>query len=182
MELEITAFYCLCDDFLISEGWLAARQCTMSTAEVMTAAAFFSGSHEKSCNFLKEHGYITDILSKSQFSRLGGIPESVWRGLMSQLAVPFHESDSSRGQLSCPCLPEHPHTALQNISRGCVSSRKEYFYGYTHDRIKKYFCLQGHIQTQVLFMTFHFLFLLEVSFLETKRIMLKMNLNSQMFI
>ncbi|MGX9728454.1 MAG: hypothetical protein ACTFAK_14400 [Candidatus Electronema sp. VV] len=51
MELKITTFYCLCDDFLISKGWRDDPQCTMSTAEVMTAAltaaAFFSGSYEK---------------------------------------------------------------------------------------------------------------------------------------
>jgi hypothetical protein len=53
MELKITTFYCLCDDFLISKGWRDDPQCTMSTAEVMTialtAAAFFSGSYERSC-------------------------------------------------------------------------------------------------------------------------------------
>ena len=125
MELKITSFYCLCDDFLISEGWRDDPQCTMSTAEVMTAAltaaAFFSGSYERSCEFLEEHGYMPVMLSKSQFSRrLGSIPESVWRGLLRQLAMPFHTMNSlkiaSRGQLSCPCLPEHPHTTLQNLS------------------------------------------------------------------
>ena len=49
--LKLPTCYCLCDDFLISEGWRDDRQCTMSTAEVMTAAltaaAFFSGSYEK---------------------------------------------------------------------------------------------------------------------------------------
>ena len=99
MELKITAFYCLCDDFLISKGWRDDPQCAMSTAEVMTAAltaaAFFSGSQEKSCGFLKEHGYMPAMLSKSQFSRrLGGIPEPVWLGLLRQLAEPFHEADS----------------------------------------------------------------------------------------
>ena len=68
MEFEITAFYCLCDDFLISEGWRDDRQCAMSTAEVMTAAltaaAFFSGSHEKSCKFLEGHGYLPDMTFK----------------------------------------------------------------------------------------------------------------------
>ncbi|WP_417914592.1 hypothetical protein [Candidatus Electronema sp. JM] len=53
MRLKITTFHCLCDDFLISEGWRDDPQCAMSMAEVMTAAltaaAFFSGSHEKSC-------------------------------------------------------------------------------------------------------------------------------------
>ncbi|WP_417914326.1 hypothetical protein [Candidatus Electronema sp. JM] len=61
----------------------------------LTAAAFFSGSHEKSGVFLERHGYLPAMLSKSQFSRrLRRIPESVLRGLMSQLATPFHEADS----------------------------------------------------------------------------------------
>ncbi|MGX9727052.1 MAG: hypothetical protein ACTFAK_06935 [Candidatus Electronema sp. VV] len=35
------------------------------------------------------------MLSKSQFSRrLSSIPESVWRGLTKQLAMPFHEMNS----------------------------------------------------------------------------------------
>ena len=99
---------------------------------------FFSGSHEKSCAFLKEHGYLLDMLLKSQFSRrLGGIPESVWRGLMSRLAAPFHESDSLKIYLS----DSFPVPVCRNIRmprckiykdecfRGRVSSRKEYFYG-----------------------------------------------------
>jgi hypothetical protein len=58
----------------------------MSAAEVMTAAltaaAFFSGSHEKACRFLKEYGYIPDMLSKSRFSRrLAAVPESVCRNI-----------------------------------------------------------------------------------------------------
>ena len=85
MELKITSFYCSCDDFLISEGWRDDPQCTMSTAEVMTAAltaaAFFSGSYEKSCEFLEEHGYMPVMLSKSQ---------------LRQLAMPFHTMNSLR--------------------------------------------------------------------------------------
>lgn len=142
MELKITTFYCLCDDFLISKGWRDDPQCTMSIAEVMTAAltaaAFFSGSYERSCKFLEQHGYVPAMLSKSQFiRRLRRIPESVWRGLMSQLAAPFHESDSLRIYLA----DSFPVPACGNIRikrckiyqdecfRGRVSSRKEYFYG-----------------------------------------------------
>ncbi|MGX9726154.1 MAG: hypothetical protein ACTFAK_02170 [Candidatus Electronema sp. VV] len=73
MELKITTFYCLCDDFLISKGWHDDPQSTMSTAEVMTAAltaaAFFSGRYEKSRVFLERHRYMPAMLSKSQFSR-----------------------------------------------------------------------------------------------------------------
>ncbi|MGR0482737.1 MAG: hypothetical protein ACTFAL_15415 [Candidatus Electronema sp. V4] len=59
MKLKTTAFYCLYDDFLISKGWRDDPQCTMSTAEVMTAAltaaAFLSGSNERSLVFLERH-------------------------------------------------------------------------------------------------------------------------------
>jgi hypothetical protein len=97
----------------------------MSAAEVvtaaLTAAAFFSGSHETSCEFLEEHGYAPDMLSKSQFSRrLSSIPESVWRTLLRQLAMPFHTMNSLKIYLAdsfpVPVLPEHPHAVLQNIS------------------------------------------------------------------
>jgi hypothetical protein len=142
MELKITTFYCLCDDFLISEGWRDDPQCAMSTAEVMTAAltaaAFFSGSYERSRAFLEQHGYMPAMLSKSQFiRRLGRIPESVWRGLMRQLAAPFHESDSLRIYLA----DSFPAPVCRNIRirrckiyqdecfRGYIPSRKEYFYG-----------------------------------------------------
>ena len=71
----------------------------MSAAEVMTAAltaaAFFGGDHEKSCNFLMEHQYIPRMLSKSRFSRrLAGIPEFIWRGLADWLAAAADSPDS----------------------------------------------------------------------------------------
>lgn len=142
MELEITAFYCLCDDFLISKGRRDDPRCAMSTAEVMTAAptaaAFFSGSYERSRVFPEEHGYIPDMLSKSRFSRRpGSIPESVRRGLTKQPAMPFHEMNSLKIYLA----DSFPVPVRRNIRirrcriyqdecfRGRVSSRKEYFYG-----------------------------------------------------
>lgn len=142
MELRIISFYCLCDDFLISEGWRDDPQCTVSTAEVMTAAltaaAFFSGCYERSCKFLEQHRYTPVMISKGQFSRrLAEIPESVWRGLMNQLAAPFHKADSLRIYIA----DSFPVPVCRNIRinrcriyqdecfRGYISSRKEYFYG-----------------------------------------------------
>jgi hypothetical protein len=88
----------------------------MSTAEVMTAAltaaAFFSGSYEKSRKFLEQHRYIPAMLSKSQFiRRLRNISESAWRGLMKQPAVPFHASDSLRIYL----VDSFPISVCRNI-------------------------------------------------------------------
>ncbi|WP_417910625.1 hypothetical protein [Candidatus Electronema sp. PJ] len=42
MDIEITAFYCVCDDLLNSLNYQGHSQCRMSAAEVMTAAAFFA--------------------------------------------------------------------------------------------------------------------------------------------
>jgi hypothetical protein len=53
VDIEITAFYCVCDDLLKSLKYQDHSQCRMSTAEVMTAAAFFGGDHEANCNFSK---------------------------------------------------------------------------------------------------------------------------------
>jgi hypothetical protein len=62
VDIEITAFYCVCDDLLKSLKYQDHSQCRMSAAEVMTAAltaaAFFGGDHEGSSNFLKEYGCI----------------------------------------------------------------------------------------------------------------------------
>jgi hypothetical protein len=92
VDIEITAFYCVYDDLLKSLKYQDHSQCRMSTAEVMTAAAFFGGGHEASCNFLKEYRYITRIISKNRFSRrLAGIPEFVWRtGLPPPLTGQIH--------------------------------------------------------------------------------------------
>ncbi|MGR0482968.1 MAG: hypothetical protein ACTFAL_16630 [Candidatus Electronema sp. V4] len=98
MELKITSFYCLCDDFLISNGWRDDLRSTMSTAEVMTAAptaaAFFSGSYERKKLRISR---VASIYACHAFKKsLQPPPEqrpSVWRGLLRQLAGPFHETD-----------------------------------------------------------------------------------------
>jgi hypothetical protein len=104
----------------------------------LTAAAFFSGSYERSCVFLEQHGYMYVILSKSQFSRrLSSIPKSVWCELNKQLAMPFHKMNSLKIYLA----DSFPVPVCRNIRircckiykdecfRGRISSRKEYFYG-----------------------------------------------------
>lgn len=142
VELEITAIYCICEDFPNTVGHPDDPRCRMSTAEVMTtapvAAHFFSGNHEMSGKFLSEHGYIPEMLSKSRFSRrLHRIPESLWRCFTEMFA-----------QAACSCNPlriylidSFPVPVCRNIRiknrriyqdeefRGYNSSKKEYFYG-----------------------------------------------------
>ncbi len=73
MQTEIITIYCLCVDYLAALGYHDDRQAAMTTAEVMTvalvAARFFKGCLESSRQFLVEHGYRRQMLSKSRLNR-----------------------------------------------------------------------------------------------------------------
>jgi hypothetical protein len=73
MDSQIVAIFCICDDVLKGLHHHEDAQCKMSDAEVMTtsivAAAFFGGNMERSRTFLKEQGYIPNMLEKSRFNR-----------------------------------------------------------------------------------------------------------------
>ena len=57
--------FCVCDDLLITIKHQDDPQSQMSTSEIMTtaivAASYFSGNHEKSRKFLKDHGYVVSF-------------------------------------------------------------------------------------------------------------------------
>ncbi len=67
MKLEITGYYCLCEELLSALSIEENFHIKTNNAEVMTvlltAAILFCGHIRKSANFLKEHGYITDIIN-----------------------------------------------------------------------------------------------------------------------
>jgi hypothetical protein len=140
MDTEITATFCHCSDFLSSVGYRDDPQCKMNTAEVMTTALtatmFFSGDYERSRCFLKEYGYIPDMLSKSQFiRRLNRIPETVWRSFMEMIAR------AANNPLKTYLIDSFPVRVCRNIRiknckiyqgeefRGYNASTREYFYG-----------------------------------------------------
>ena len=142
MDLEIITIYCVCDDHLISIGHHDDPQSQMSTSEIMTtalvASSFFSGSHEKSRQFLKEHGYIPQMLSKNQFNRrLHQIPESLWYSFMEMIAQIAHSNNPLKTYLvdSFPVPVCHNirinrcHIYQEEDFRGYNASKKEYFYG-----------------------------------------------------
>jgi len=140
MDLEITAIFCQCADFLISVGHRDDPQCEMNTAEVMTtaltAAAFFNGDHERSRCFLKEYGYIPDMLSEGQLNRrLHRLPDALWRAFMAMNAR------TADNPLKTYLIDSFPVPVCRNIRikncriyqdeafRGFNASAKEYFYG-----------------------------------------------------
>ncbi len=73
MEEIIITVFCLCDDLVKALNIKEDKQVKMSNAEVMTvalsAALFFNGNFQRSREFLSEHGYIPNMLSKSRFNR-----------------------------------------------------------------------------------------------------------------
>lgn len=142
MELEIITIYCVNEEFLRAINYKDDPQSVMTTAEVMTtafvAARYYSGKHEDSRDFLKEHGYIPGMLSKSQFNRrLHSIPVDVWQSFLELLAQIAHSSNPLKTYL----IDSFPVPVCHNIRikrcqiyqeeqfRGWNESKKQYFYG-----------------------------------------------------
>ena len=117
-------------------------QIKMNNAEVitvvLTAARFFGGHIENAHNFLKEHGYITDMLSESRLNRrIHAIDDSVWQNLFTILS----EAVKQRNNTGEYIHDSFPIPICDNIRinrskifkgeeyRGYVPSKRRYFYG-----------------------------------------------------
>lgn len=142
MPEQIITIYCLCVDFLSVYGHKDDVQTQLSTAEVMTAALvaawLFDGHQLRACQFLKEHGYMPHMLSKSRFNRrLHQIPETLWQALFFLLAQ-IHQQTNTEGDYivdSCP-VPvcdnlriRRCHLYQSEDYRGYCASKRRYFYG-----------------------------------------------------
>lgn len=142
MEDTIVWIYCLCADFLLAWGHQDDPQAQMTTAEVMTvalvAATFFNGNQEISRVFLKEHGHIPKMLSKSRLNRrLHQIAEAHWQALFCVLSGVHHQANTSQEYL----VDSMPVPVCDNIRisrcrlyrdeafRGKIASKHRYFYG-----------------------------------------------------
>jgi len=142
MQDKIITIYCLCADFLIVYGQKDDPQATMSTAEVMTtvlvATWFFSGNQEYARLFLKEHGYMPTMLSKSRLNRrLHQIPDTLWQALFALLAAIHKQTNTEQDYIVDSC----PVAVCDNIRirrckiyqneehRGYCASKRRYFYG-----------------------------------------------------
>ncbi len=142
MELEIIAIYCWCDLILnqlnIKDDWRSE----MSNAEVLTAAIvsvrFFFGNFENARNFLKEHGYMPSMLSKSRLNRrlhaLG--PELI--GDIQKIIGELFKSTNPTQEYAVDSFPVpvcenvrifHSRIYTEEAYRGYQASKKRYFYG-----------------------------------------------------
>jgi transposase len=142
MQEQIITIYCLCADFLVAYGHKDDPQATMSTAEVMTAvlvaAALFNGNQELSRTFLKEHGYMPTMLSKSRLNRrLHAIPDTLWQALFALLAEVVKQTTPEQTYV----VDSLPVPVCDNVRifrsklykgetyRGRVASKHRYVYG-----------------------------------------------------
>jgi hypothetical protein len=116
-------------------------QCHMNDAEVMTTAItavlYFSGNYARACKFLKEQGYIPDMLSTSRFNRR----LLRLRDLFLMLFALLGEYWKALNEHSIYSIDSFPIPACDNIRirrarryqharyRGYNASKKRYFYG-----------------------------------------------------
>lgn len=142
MQERIITIYCLCDEFLKANGFVDHPFTDMSTAEILTtalvAADRFGGCFEQSRSFLRAHGYLPHMLSKSRFNRrLHALPESLWPGLFALLSAVAKQANRSGEYLvdSCP-VPvwdniriRRCHLYRGEASRGYIASKRRYFFG-----------------------------------------------------
>jgi hypothetical protein len=155
MDDTITTIYCLCEDFLKVLRRRDDPQTRLSTAEVMTiplvAATFFGGNIDKTRRFLREYGYMPNMISKSHLNRrIHAIDPTLWRTLFELLARVFiKRNDPELRTYAVDSLPvpvcdnirirrcrlypleeqEHASSPRKKSFRGYIASKRRYFYG-----------------------------------------------------
>lgn len=141
MDIRIILVYCMCDDLLKALNHREDPQCQLSDAEIMTiaivAGLYFGGNYALSRTFLKEQGYIPNMLGKSRFSRRLNRIKHQFLSLFNVLAQMWKELN----QDGIYIVDTFPVAACDNIRiprcklyegeeyRGYTSSKKRYFYG-----------------------------------------------------
>lgn len=145
MNSAITTIFCHIADFLKAISWEEDNQCQMSHAEVittgLTAMRYFGGNLESARSFLKEHGYIPEMLSKSRLNRrLHAIPTFFWNFVIENLASMI-DPDSR-----CFLVDSFPVSVCHNV-RGLRRSicREKAYVGYNASKKSWYIGLKVHL-------------------------------------
>ena len=142
MEEEIITSYFICDELLKSMNIREDIRVKTNNAEVMTvvptAAWFFGGHIRNSSIFLKEHGYIPDMLGESRPNRrIHEIDDFVWETLFHIISEIHKKTNESREYV----IDSFPIPVCDNIRigrsnifegedyRGHIPSKRRYFYG-----------------------------------------------------
>ena len=141
MDTQIVAVFCLSSDMLKALRHYEDPQCQMLDAEVMTtaivAALYFGGNFEPARKYLKEQGYIPNMLGKSRFNRRLHRIHSLFLTLFQLLGNTWKELNTQ----SMYVIDSYPVATCDNYRicrsrryqgedwRGYQASKKRYFYG-----------------------------------------------------
>jgi len=142
METQIIEIFCIISDVLKNIGYKDDRQVKISTAEIMTivitAAQEFGGNHEKSRKYFHEQNLVKAILHKGQFNRrIHAIPQTIWKFIREKLALIFKNRNVTQ-EYTIDSFPvpvckniriNRCNIYQEEIYRGLISSKKEYFFG-----------------------------------------------------
>ncbi len=141
MDTQIVVVYCVCDEMLKALPHYEDAQRQMTDAEVMTTAIvamlYFKGNFRLASQFLCEHRYIPNMLSRSRFNRrLHKVAD-----LFLTLFLRLGEHWKSLNERSVYVIDSYPIAACDNYRisrskiyrgedfRGYIASKKRYFYG-----------------------------------------------------
>lgn len=142
MVEEIIFIYSICCDLLKKMGFVDDKQCKMNAAEVMTvalvSATYFHGNHDLARRFLKAHGYIRYMLSKSRFNRrVHSIDFDLWQIIFSSLRLALQGNRTDLEYVIDSFPVEACHNARSHRCKilcgknfiGYCSSKRKYYYG-----------------------------------------------------
>lgn len=141
MDTQIIVVFCLCADLLKALQHQEDVQCQMTDAEVMTTAIvamlYFKGNFRLASQYLCEHGYIPNMLSRSRYNRrLHRIAD-----LFLTLFLQVGEHWKNLNERSVYVIDSYPMAVCDNYRiqrskiyhnedfRGYMASKKRYFYG-----------------------------------------------------
>ena len=141
MDTQIVVVFCLCDDMLKALQHHQDAQRQMTDAEVMTTAIvamlYFRGNFRLASQYLCEHKYIPNMLSRSRFTRrLHRIAD-----LFLTLFLRLGEHWKNLNERSVYVIDSYPIAGCDNYRiprskiyhgedfRGFFASKKRYFYG-----------------------------------------------------
>jgi hypothetical protein len=147
MKTQIIIIFCFVDDYLKNISFNDDRQAKMSSSEIITAAIaaamFFGGNHERCRQFFHDHGYVKNMLSKSQFNRrLHSIDISIWEQINYFLGQIF----KTRNKTGEYAIDSFPVAVCENIriSR-CNIYEKEKYRGYSASKNQYFFGIRVHM-------------------------------------
>jgi hypothetical protein len=141
MDTQIVVVFCMCDDMLKAMHQHQDAQFQMTDAEVMTTAIiamlYFKGNFRLTSQYLYEHRYIPNMLSRSRFNRrLHRLAE-----LFLTLFLRLGEIWKNLNEKSVYVIDSYPIAVCDNYRikrskiyrgedwRGYIASKKRYFYG-----------------------------------------------------